>query len=522
MVWIAGRPVEGRGSRAGPRLRSGAGARALGEQGCANVLGVDRWPDFVAASTSEVPIVAHDLSLPMPFLASASFDGVLSHYALDYVSPICLRQILREARRVLVPGGMLVAYLASVGLGGGDESRTVAYTPSALRDLLGEAGFAEIEVRESSEGRNAIATARRGFEDEEIDRADRCDVTARVEGDTEVSAAFAGESEAVRFEVAGRGRTAAFVLELPPPTGSDENRVSICVRAVVRAETATELQICIWRGTTPVAVECARLEFAVAELSVTALGSRCLHASVWSPRDLSLEAHGSAHLRFDELPPGDTLSVRQRGEEGRRVVVEGVEALPSDAAEQLAPGRNRFLIRRAARLDVDTADRAWLAGRLHGIAVGVEEIEQARVRELVLWAGQRQSLVYLDGMDWHSMLSAVSAGKNEPGGPLILVDPALSDNGPGVSPPLELIDFVAANDRRFALLGAESLARLDPAELATIRRHLLLGGPPGNDGPSALEATENLRYLSERTLLMRLRQAHGFSPAEIGRRPSTA
>ncbi len=72
----------------------------------------------------------------MPFLESGSFDGVLSHYALYYVSPIGMRQVLRETHRLLVPGGRLLIYVAATGLGSGDETRTVPYSPAALRALL--------------------------------------------------------------------------------------------------------------------------------------------------------------------------------------------------------------------------------------------------------------------------------------------------------------------------------------------------------------------------------------------------
>lgn len=501
----------------------GLALQALLEQGCASVLGVDRWPDFAAGSTPETPIVVHDLTLPMPFLRSASFDGVFSHYALDYVSPICLRQVLREARRLLVPSGRLVVYVAAVGLGGGDESRTVAYTPAALRTLLSEAGFADIEIQAASEGRNSIAKARRGVDDLDAGRTGRREITARMDGDIEVSAAFLGEPETVRCEVTGEGRAATFAVELPLADPFDGDRISVCARAQMRAGAGTELQLWIWRGLRPVAMECACLEFTAAELRLTAPGSECEHVSTWQPRELQLEPTGNAYSRFDDLRPGDTLSLAERGEEGRQIIVEErAQTLPPDAAEQLGPGRNRFLIKRASRLDLDTADREWLAGRLHGIALSAGDIEQGRACELLLWATWRQSMVYLDGSDWESILWAASAREDELRSPLIFVDPALSGEESAAAPPPELIDFTTANSRRFVLLGTESRDCSDRADLHAIRRHLLCGGPSGNDESELPEANENLRYLSERTLLMRLRQAHGFSPAEVGRRSSVS
>jgi SAM-dependent methyltransferase len=501
----------------------GLALRALLEQGCSSVLGVDRWPDFAANSTPEAPIIAHDLSLPMPFLASGSFDGVFSHYALDYVSPICLRQVLREARRVLAPDGRLVIYVAAVGLGGGDEARTASYAPAMLRALLDEAGFADVDVQAASEGRNSIAKARRGADDLDAGQADP-QVVARIEGDTQVSAAFSGDPEAVRCEVMDEeGRIATFVFELPPADPIDAGRVSICARAPAQAIAGTELQLWVWRGLTPVAMECARLEFAAAELRMSVAGSGCEHVSTWRPAELPVEPVGNACARFEDLPHGDALSVAERGEEGRQIVVEPARPLPPDAAEQLGPGRNRFLVKRTSGLDLDTADDEWLAGRLGGIALSGEDLDRRGAREWLLWAAWRQAMVYLGGLDWKSILMAASEREDELRSPLILVDPALSGDGPSEAPPPELIDFATADSGRFVLVGPECLELVDRTDLRAIRRHLLCGGPGGDSESGLLEgANENLRYLTERTLLIRLRQAHGFSPAEVGRRSSAS
>ena len=75
---------------------TGLALEALLDQGSSSVLGVDRWPAFAEAAAASTPILAHDLTLPMPFLESGSFDGVLSHYALYYISPIGMRQVLRR------------------------------------------------------------------------------------------------------------------------------------------------------------------------------------------------------------------------------------------------------------------------------------------------------------------------------------------------------------------------------------------------------------------------------------------
>jgi SAM-dependent methyltransferase len=502
----------------------GLSLQALLEQGCSSVLGVDRWPDFAANSTPETPIIAHDLSLPMPFLESGSFDGVFSHYALDYVSPICLRQVLREAHRLLAPGGRLVIYVAAVGLGGGDEARTASYTLAVLRVLLAEASFAEIDVQAASEGRNSIAKARRGADDLDAGQTDPQEVAVHIAGDTQVSAAFAGDPEAVRCELVGEeGRTATFTLELSPADPIDAGRVSVCARALAQAAAGTELQLWVWRGLTPVAMECARLEFAAAELRLSAAGSGCEHVSTWKPGELPVEPVGNAHSRFEDLRPGDALSVAERGEEGRQVVVEPARPLPPDTAEQLRPGRNRFLVKRAPGLDLDIADREWLGGRLHGIALSAGDLDGEGTREWLLWAAWRQAMVYLSGPDWKSILQAASEKEDELRSPLILVDPAASGDGPSEAPPPELIDFAMVSNRRFVLLGPACLDLVDQADLRAICRHLLYSGPHGdNESELPAGANENLRYLTERTLLMRLRQAHGFSPAEVGRRSSTS
>jgi SAM-dependent methyltransferase len=502
----------------------GLALQALLEQGCSSVLGVDRWPDFAANSTPEMPIIAHDLSLPMPFLESGSFDGVFSHYALDYVSPVCLRQVLREASRVLTPGGWLVIYVAAVGLGGGDEARTTSYTPTVLQVLLDEAGFAEIDVQAASEGRNSIAKARRGADDLDIGRANPREVAAHIEGDTQVTAAFSGNPEAVKCEVVGEeGRTATFVFELSPADLIVAGRVSVCARALVQAIAGTELQLWVWRGPTPVVMECARLEFAAAELRLSAAGSECEHGSTWRPGELPVEPVGNAYLQFEDLRSGDLLSVAERGEEGRQIVVESVRPLPPDAAEQLGPGRNRFLVKCASGLDFAIADREWLVGRLHGIALSAGDLDRKGAREWLLWAAWRQAMVYLGGPDWKSILLAASEKEDELRSPLILVDPAASGDGPSEAPPPELIDFATANNRRFVLLGPECLDLVDRADLRAICRHLLYSGSRGcNESELPEGANENLRYLTERTLLMRLRQTHGFSPAQVGRRSSAS
>jgi SAM-dependent methyltransferase len=490
---------------------------ALLDQGCASVVGIDRWPAFTANSAPLAPILAHDLTLPMPFLESGSFDGVLSHYALDYVSPIGMRQVLREAHRVLAPGGRLVVYVAAVGLGSGDPARTIAYSPPALRTLLHESGFDEIDVEATSNGRNSVAKARRPAGGLESGRLSPGEARASIDGDTQLSTSFSGGGDRVELELTGRRRSATIAFDLPPAHSPDDSRVSVCARALRSGPGRTELQLWAWRGYEPVASDCARFEFAAEEMRVDCAGS-IEHLSVWSPGELFVEPAGNAHARFDDLPPGGDLSDAQRGAEGRQVVVESAGEAAPEAGDWLGPGRNRFLIERASGTDPAAIDQAWLAGHAHGIVLGSEELDGDRHRELLLWAGWRQALVFVEGPEWEGILAAVSSRQAEMRGPVVLVDPALGNDAPPRPVPAEMVEFVAGHDRFFLVLGAGSRECSPQGDLGRLERCLLHGGPPSDDEKGMAEASESLRYLTERTVLMQLRQAHGYSPAEVGRR----
>ena len=494
----------------------GLALRALRDQGSSTVLGIDRWPAFVDASTDGVPIVAHDLSLPMPFLESASFDGVLSHYALDYVSPICARQILREAHRVLAPGGRLALYLAAVGLAGGDQSRTVAYSPEAVRILLAEAGFEEIEVAASSNGRNTVAKARRSSAGADAVIEPRI----AIEGDVQISASFHG-ADALTLEVSGREHAAAFSIELPHAGLDDDARVSVCARAQSLDDGGTRLQLWVWRGYTPLIAESARIEFRAREMRIgVAQGGESGHIALWRPSELPLEPPANAHARIDEIPVGSALSDAERGAEGRQVVVESTGDPPIHSWDRLGPGRNRFLIRLASRLDLAVLDREWLSARLDGVAVTASELSDDRLRELLLWCGWRQSLLYVNGANWESIHEAMERRRAEMTGPVVLTDPALvASEGPGQALAADVAALVAESDRFFVLLDARSVERSDGADLARVTRRLLLANPDRSPGLDTSEPDEALRYLTERTLLMRLRQSRRFSWAEVGRRP---
>lgn len=494
----------------------GLALRALLERGSETVLGIDRWPAFAADSTPATPIVAHDLTLPMPFLEPGSFDGVLSHYALDYVSPICARQVLREAHRILAPGGRLALYLAAVGLSGGDESRTVAYSPQAVRSLLVEAGFEEIDVTASSNGRNTVASARRpGAQPDPVPEP-----WAVIEGDTQISASFPDAANALTFELSGREHAGVFSVELPPVGSDDDFHVSACARAQRLDDGGTELQFWVWRGYTPLAAQCARVEFRATEMRIrVAQGGNPGHVSLWSPSELPLEPPGNAHARFADVPAGAALSEAERGAEGRQVVVESTAGPPVEAWDQLGPGRNRFLIRQASRVDLSAIDREWLAARLHGIAVTASELDGNQLRQLLLWCSWRQSLLYLGGPDWENICSVAERRRAEMTGPVVLVDPMLSGGGTAQPVSREIVAFVAHHGF-FVLLDAGSMEHSAGADLARVRGRLVLSRPRGSRSPVDSDADETLRHLTERTLLLRLRQSRKHSWAEVGRRPA--
>lgn len=101
---------------------------------------------------------------------------------------------------------------------------------------------------------------------------------------------------------------------------------------------------------------------------------------------------------------------------------------------------------------------------------------------------------------------------------VVLVDPALSGNESPQAVPLEMIKFVETHAQFFLLLGMGGKELSTRSDLARLPGRLLHGGPMNDEAEGMQEANEALRYLTERTVLMRLRQAHGYSPAEVGRR----
>ncbi len=121
-----------------------------------SVTGLDVSPDAVAAVRSGLGVRAVVGTLPHTALAAGSFDVVTMWHALEHVhDPLTT---LREARRLLAPGGRLVAAVPNVGGAGFrwfgpawfglDLPRHLThFTAATLRRMLERAGFRVEAVR---------------------------------------------------------------------------------------------------------------------------------------------------------------------------------------------------------------------------------------------------------------------------------------------------------------------------------------------------------------------------------------
>jgi SAM-dependent methyltransferase len=111
------------------------------------VCGLERDPVYLERCRQKgIPVVAQDLNLPFPYLASGSFDAVLAHHSLDSLTPAALAACLRECARVLVPGGRFWAKSQRRGQATGEVTRTVALTRELLAPALAEAGFTDVKI----------------------------------------------------------------------------------------------------------------------------------------------------------------------------------------------------------------------------------------------------------------------------------------------------------------------------------------------------------------------------------------
>jgi SAM-dependent methyltransferase len=139
--------------RGGRLLDFGCGAGKFLQQmhaaGC-QVVGVDMLDRVVQRIREELklPAVAGDLTSPE--LAPSSFDVVTMRQSLEHVhDPL---EVLRQARRLLVPGGKLMVWVpnlesvpfrwfGSAWFGLDLPRHLTHFTPATLRRTVGEAGF---------------------------------------------------------------------------------------------------------------------------------------------------------------------------------------------------------------------------------------------------------------------------------------------------------------------------------------------------------------------------------------------
>jgi hypothetical protein len=482
------------------------------DDGAEAVLGIDRWPAFARrAEENGVPYVLHDLTLPMPFLESGSFDGILSHYVLNYMSPIGVRQVLRECGRILASEGLLLLYLGAIGLGSGDDSQTVPYREDTVGAMLSEAGFAEIELETSPNGRNTVARAKRPVAEPRgtTTAATPTALRTAIPGEAQLTAsAKSGAGDGVGAIASGEGRSVGLRLPSPPTKG----RLSLCAR-VVAADSGpgSELQLWAWDGTTATVSDSVKLGFFPDSLQLECDGAlECLDS--WTPGHLALESGGSAFVRPDGLVPAAELGEGNRGAEGRMLVVEQDPLDDADWERLVGPGRNRFPIVRVRKpFELSRPERLWRTGRALGIVLDAAEIGGDEIPTPSLWAAARGAPLMVEGAGWSPLLAAaLSLGRASEEGPVLLSDPALG-GGPREDPPEEVLTLVERRRNLFLVIPAPPSIGLR----SRLGERVLIGG--GGPGASA-ELAEPLRYVTERALLARMRTASDLGEEHLGRR----
>jgi SAM-dependent methyltransferase len=537
--WYASVTREFEGCRRVLDLGAGPGLAlaALSEHGVSEPIGVDRWQGFARdAEAAGRVLVLHDLTLPMPFFRSGAFDGIFSHYALDYISPIGVQQVLLEARRLLAPGGRMALYLAGVGLTLGDQDRTSPFGEPAFTGMLAAAGFEGLGIERTADGRNTVVR---------VERAGPAEAPGGTSGIEGPLGAEAQLSAGIRLD-APPSAELPLTLELSGGGGSVEYRprapagmalsgrlgdaaceLAICARLIPVSSSESELQVWSWRGAEIAAADTLRLSArpGAMRLRLDAGAGGVEHQRLWRPRAPMLEEPGDPYAPIERaLPPqGSEGGWESRG---RRVVVERKGDDPGRLAT-VTESLDQFLVRRpdpATRPDIAELDRDWLAGKLHGIVLGLDAARRPESLSVLLWASFRGALLYLEPDSWGSVDALAGPPASALRSPLLLVDPALS--GRGSSGAGSVAEAEAALDRLEAahlVLAAETAAQgsglleRHPTRILIAGLEASGGGQPAGERTGA-EAGETLRYLTERTSLMRLRSSSERAPAELGRR----
>ncbi len=474
--------------------------RALRDRGARSVLGIDRWPGFVEVGAARgIPVLLHDLTVPAPFLRSASVDGVLSHYALDYVSPIGVRQALREARRILCPGGKLVLLLAAIGRATGEEARTVRYTPEAVRRILADAGFEQMEVDAPGE-RNTVAEAVAG---ESVAAAGA--MAIEVTDETQISVGFARSVPGVEIDVRGLGWRSKLELELNGhrSAGSEGvNPAAASARLVRVAGGGWELQACAWHAGRLGKALAVRLSGAPERLTL-GCDAPVEHVATWSPGLLGLGPPGDAFVPAGQPAPVGRPSIAVMSS---LVSPPGPESL---AALDLRAGHGP---------SVSSLEEAWRSGTINAILLAADQV--LRATPALFWAGARSAPVLVQGSTWeHGLTAALLVPLSSPP-PMLVLDPALEHRPDSPSA------FARAAERALSAQAVHLVATpatISEAALPQATLASLLVSSPGSEPEhvehpnTALIAAENLRYLCERAWLLQLRTTSDRGPAELGR-----
>ncbi len=510
---------------------------ALRAHGVREPIGVDRWQGFLrdgeAAGRS---IILHDLTLPMPFFRSGSFDGIFSHYALDYISPIGVEQVMREARRLLAPGGLMVLYLAGGGLALGDLVRTTPYDESAFTKLLRSAGFEDFEVEQPEDRRNTIVRARGPGPDRTGEAGDVTTLEYEAGREVQVAASIHLPEEPdggpiIGIELSDGERSIAYRPQLHPKQPAEESDAvmpwSVGARLVAVTRGQFELHVWTWRGSRAEAVDTVRLQSRpdVIRLRVESEGGGLEPHGAWYPAPVMLEVPGDAYTAIDNAAPDHQPDEDWRAR-GRQVIV-AREGDDPDLLRAAAESKDHFLVDRpdpGAPADLETLDRDWKEERMHGIVLDLERAVRPESLPLLLWADFRGALVYLEPDSWTGLESAMGDLPRSLSSPLLAVDPRLSgraetqaeDEGFAETPIIETLERMEALHLVLSApvaAGAEVLLERHPTRVLIGETDRADGG----EGRLAEEATENLRYLTERSLLMWFRSTSGKTGSELGR-----